>query len=208
MAKAKKMNLEFCSLAMTGFYAQSFAERPTWKRMIQDCIDTMKHMNVKTAFLPLGIKGDLVKYPELRSAIVQRLKEVGVMAKAAGVVVGIETSLDAKGDVTLLQEINSPSIKIYFNFSNPLEAGRDLHEELKILGAERICQIHATDKDGVVLENNTRMDMRRVKKTLDAMGWKGWLVVERSRDATEPTNVRKNFTANTNYLKSIFQKYK
>src|SRR5688572_24220181 len=42
MDKAKELNLEFCSLAMTGFYAQSFAERPTYEKMVQDCIDTMK----------------------------------------------------------------------------------------------------------------------------------------------------------------------
>lgn len=205
LAKANELKLEICSIAMTGFYAQSFAERPTWKRMIQDCIDTMKAMNVGIAFLPLGIKGDLVKYPELRPAIVERLRAAGSIAKEAGVVIGIETALDAKGEATLLEEISSPAVKIYFNFSNPLEAGRDLIEEIKILGADRICQIHATDKDGVVLEENTRLDMRKVKRTLDEMGWKGWLVIERSRDATEPHNVKKNFTANTNYLKSIFQ---
>jgi L-ribulose-5-phosphate 3-epimerase len=37
------------------------------------------------------------------------------------------------------------------------------------------------------------------------MNWKGWLVIERSRDQTDPTNVLKNFTANTTYMKSIFQ---
>jgi sugar phosphate isomerase/epimerase len=47
--------------------------------------------------------------------------------------------------------------------------------------------------------------MPAVKKTLDALGWSGWLVIERSRDARDSRNVRKNFGANTAYLKSIFQ---
>lgn len=203
--KAKELDLEICSIAMTGFYAQSFATRPTYQRMVQDCIDTMKALNVKVAFLPLGIKGDLVKNPELRPAIVERLKVVGKMAKKAGVVIGIETALDAKGDVQLLKDIDCKAIQIYFNFSNPLKEGRDLHQELRILGKKRICQIHCTDEDGVWLENNTRMDMRKVKETLDDIGYRGWLVIERSRDQKDPTNVRKNFTANTRYMKSIFQ---
>lgn len=203
--KAKELNLQICSLAMTGFYAQSFATRPTYQRMIQDCLDTMKAMNVKVAFLPLGTQGDLVKNPELRPAIVERLKVVGKMAQKAGVVVGIETSLDAKGEVALLNEIGSKHIQSYFNFSNPLKAGRDLCEELKILGKKRICQIHCTDDDGVWLQNNTRLDMNRVKQTLAEIGWEGWLVIERSRDANDPRNVKKNFGANTAYLKSIFQ---
>ena len=205
LAKAKELNLEICSLAMTGFYAQSFATRPTYERMVQDCIDTMKLMNVKVAFLPLGTQGDLVKNPELRPAIVERLKVVGKMAQKAGVVIGIETALDAAGEVQLLQEIGSKHIQIYFNFSNPLKNGRDLHQELRLLGRKRICQIHCTDEDGVWLQNNTRLDMNKVKQTLADMGWQGWLVIERSRDATDPRNVKKNFGANTAYLKSVFQ---
>ncbi len=61
------------------------------------------------------------------------------MAEDAGVVIGIETALSATEEVQLLKEINSPAIKIYFNFSNPLKEGRDLIKELKILGKERIC---------------------------------------------------------------------
>jgi sugar phosphate isomerase/epimerase len=203
--KARELNLTICSLAMTGFYAQSFATRPTYERMIQDCFDTMKAMNVRVAFLPLGVQGDLVKNPELRPAIVERLKVVGKMAKKAGVIVGIETALDATGEVALLKEIGSKHIQIYVNFSNPLKAGRDLYSELRIWGKKRICQIHCTDEDGVWLQNNTRLDMKKVKQTLDDMGWRGWLVVERSRDANDPRNVKKNFGANTAYLKSIFQ---
>jgi sugar phosphate isomerase/epimerase len=203
--KARELNLEICSLAMTGFYAQSFATRPTYQRMVQDCLDTMKALNVKVAFLPLGTQGDLRKNPELRPAIVERLKVVGAMAKKAGVIVGIETALDAKGEVALLNEIGSKNIQIYFNFSNPLKEGRDLNEELRILGRKRICQMHATDEDGVWLQNNTRLDMKKVKQTLADMGWEGWLVIERSRDASDARNVKKNFGANAAYLKLIFQ---
>lgn len=203
--KARELNLAICSIGMTGFYAQSFATRPTYQRMIQDCFDTMQAMGVKVAFLPLGVQGDLVKNPELRPAIVERLKVVGKMAKKAGVIVGIETALDARGEVELLKEIGSKHIQIYFNFSNPLKSGRDLYDELRILGRKRICQIHCTDDDGVWLQNNTRLDMPKVKQVLDDMGWKGWLVIERSRDASDPRNVKKNFGANTAYMKSVFQ---
>ena len=58
--QARALDLEICSLAMSGFYAQSFPERPTVTRMVRDCIDTMKQMRVKVAFLPLGVPGDLV----------------------------------------------------------------------------------------------------------------------------------------------------
>ncbi|KAA0993566.1 sugar phosphate isomerase/epimerase family protein [Dyadobacter aurulentus] len=203
--KAKELNLTFCSLAMTGFYAQSFAKRDGVEKMVGDCIQTMQEMNIKVAFLPMGVQGDLVKNPELRPQIVERLKMIAPLAEKAGIIIGIETALSAAEEVKLLNEVGSKAIQSYFNFSNALEAGRDVNEELRILGKNRICQIHCTDKDGVWLENNTRLDMPKVKKTLDKIGWEGWLVIERSRDATQPQNVKGNFGANTAYMKSIFQ---
>lgn len=202
---ARSLNIAISSIAMSGFYAQSFAERPEVEKMVQDCIDTMVQMNVKIAFLPLGVQGDLVKHPELRPAIVQRLKMVGANAEKAGVIIGVETALPAAEEVKLLGEIGSPAVKSYFNFSNALQAGRDLNQELKTLGAKRICQIHCTDTDGVWLQNNPRINMKEVKRTLDKMHWSGWLVIERSRDANDPRNVKKNFSANTAYMKSVFQ---
>ncbi|MEN0055510.1 MAG: sugar phosphate isomerase/epimerase family protein [Mucilaginibacter sp.] len=205
LGKAKELNLQIPSMGMTGFFAQSFAERPTAVKAVEDCINTMKQMNVKVGFLPMGIKGDLVKYPNLRPAIVSRLKEVGKIAEKAGVVIGIETALDAKGELKLLKDIGSPAVKSYFNFENAIQNGRDLNKELQILGKNYIAQIHCTNSDGQWLQNDPKVNLEQVKETLDKMGWSGWLVIERSRDAKDPRNVKWNFSANTTYVKSVFQ---
>ena len=204
--QARSLNLEICSLAMSGFYAQSFAERPTVPRMVQDCIDTMKAMNVRTAFLPLGVRSDLLQQPELRPQVVDRLKAIGKQAAQAGVIIGVETELPAAEQVALLKSVGSPAVKLYYNFANAVKHQRDLVEELRALGRERLCQIHCTNQDGVWLENDPQINLPRVKETLDTMGWSGWLVIERSRDANDARNVKKNFSANTAYLRSIFQK--
>lgn len=205
LVKARDLGLEIPSLAMSGFYAQSFAERPTVPRMVQDCIETMKFMDVKIAFLPLGVRSDLVQHPELRSAVVERLKLIGKQAQKAGVIIGVETELPADEQVKLLRDVGSPAIKIYYNFANAIQNNRDLIQELRILGAKRICQIHCTDQDGVWLQDDPKIDLARVKQTLDAMGWSGWLVIERSRKASDSRNVRANFGANTAYVKKVFQ---
>ena len=203
---ARNYQLEISSMAMSGFYGQSFLERANYKELVQECLNAMKVMNTKVAFLPLGgVKAGWENEPVLRAELVKRLKEVGDMAASEDLVIGIETQLDAKGEVKLLKEINSPGIKIYFKFQNALENGRDLCKELKILGKKRICQIHCTDTDGVTLPYNKRLDMNQVKNTLDKMGWSGWLVVERSRDKDDVHNVKKNYGANIEYLKQVFQ---
>ena len=204
---AREFQLEVPSIAMSGFYGQSFLERANYEELVRECLNAMKVMDAKVAFLPLGgIKAGWEGEPALRAEVVKRLKKVGDMAAAEGLVIGIETQLDAKGDVKLLKEIDSFGIKIYFKFQNALENGRDLCKELKILGKKRNCQIHCTDTDGVTLRFHERLDMNKVKKTLDKMGWSGWLVVERSRDKDDVHNVRKNYGTNIEYLKEVFQK--
>lgn len=203
--KAQENKVEISSIAMSGFYGQSILARDNYVDLVQDCLNTMKAMDVKTAFLPLG-PCDLAKNPEIRPELVRRMKVIGDMAAREERIIGIETSLDAQGDVELLKEIGSKGIKIYFKFQNALEAGRDVCTELKILGRDNLCElIHCTDTDGVTLDKNTRLDLKRVKKTLDSMGWSGWLVIERSRDASDVHNVKKNYGTNAAYLKSIFQ---
>ena len=86
-----------------------YHDLPPVPRMVQDCIDTMTAMNVRVAFLPLGVLGDLVQHPELRPAIVERLQAIGPKAEAAGVVIGIETALDAAGQGKRLPGTGSPA---------------------------------------------------------------------------------------------------
>src|SRR5258708_32589307 len=48
--KARDLDLEICSLAMSGFYGQSFAERPTVRRLLKDGIEPIKEWKVRGAF--------------------------------------------------------------------------------------------------------------------------------------------------------------
>ncbi|WP_301344220.1 TIM barrel protein, partial [uncultured Duncaniella sp.] len=185
------------SVAMSGFYGQSFLTHHNYKALVEDCLSTMRVMDSKVAYLPLGgIKEDWTKPGPARDELVKRLHVAGVMAEADGLVIGIRTPLDAKENIRLLKEIDSPGIKIYYSFQTALDNHRDIISELKTLGKDRICQIHASNTDGVTLDRDTALDMPKIKETLDKMGWSGWLVVERSRDVKEVRNVKKNFGTN------------
>ena len=189
---------------MSGFYAQSFAAREITP-MITDCIQTMKNMKVKVAYLPLGTQTDLVKNPELRPEVIKRLQWAGKEVGKIGGVIAIETSLSATEEKKLLDEVGSKYIKSSFNFANALDNKRDISSELKILGKKYLAQIHASNTDQFWLENDKAIDMPKIKQTLDEMKWSGWLIVERSRDVTQVHNVKANYGANVAYLKRIFQ---
>lgn len=203
---AAEYQIEVPSIAMSGFYGQSFLKHRNYRVLIDDCIKTMQVMGAKIAYLPLGGCGnDWKTDDEQRRRLVSRLHVAGEMAHSEGLVIGIRTGLSAKEDIKLLEQINSEGIQIYFSVQEALDNKRDLYKELKILGRKRICQIHISETDGVTLPHSKNIDMHRVKEQLDKMGWSGWLVVERSRDAGDVRNVKKNFGMNIRYLKEVFQ---
>ena len=203
---AAEYQIEVPSIAMSGFYGQSFLKHRNYRVLIDDCIKTMQVMGAKIAYLPLGGCGnDWKTDDEQRRRLVSRLHVAGEMAHSEGLVIGIRTGLSAKEDIKLLEQINSEGIQIYFSVQEALDNKRDLYKELKTLGRKRICQIHISETDGVTLPHSKNIDMHRVKEQLDKMGWSGWLVVERSHDAGDVRNVKKNFGMNIRYLKEVFQ---
>lgn len=203
---ADSLGIAVPSIAMSGFFAQSFLTRENYKDLVQDCLNTMEVMGAKVAFLPLGGSGHDWKQPgEAHTEMVRRLHEVGEMARLAGKTIAIRTQLNAQANLILLKEVNSPGIKIYYNLQDAVDQGRCVCKELKMLGTDNIAQIHASLTDSVTLDKDPRIDLRKVKKTLDKMNWTGWLVVERSRNAQDVRNVKGNFGTNVAYLKEIFQ---
>ena len=204
---ADSIGVKVPSMAMSGFFAQSFLKRENYRDLINDCLQSMDVMGAKVAFLPLGGSGHEWKEEgEARTELVRRLHEVGEMARLAGKVIAIRTQLDARANIKLLKEVDSEGIKIYYNLQDAVDNGRDPAKELKKLGAKRVVQIHASLTDSVTLDEDPRIDMYRVKKALDKMGWSGWLVVERSRNAKDVKNVKGNYGRNVAYLKEIFQR--
>ena len=206
---ADSLGIAVPSIAMSGFFAQSFLKRENYKDLVDDCLNTMDVMSAQVAFLPLGGSGDEWKQAgEARLEMVRRLHEVGEMALTRGKTIAIRTQQDARADLILLKEVNSEGIKIYYNLQDAVDQGRCVTEELKTLGRENIAQIHASLTDSVTLDKDPRIDLHKVKRTLDEMKWCGWLVVERSRNAQDVRNVRGNFGTNVAYLKEIFQNEK
>jgi alpha-L-rhamnosidase len=205
IAECNRLGLQISSIAMSAFYGQNFAKRDNYLPLTEETIAVMKALKVKNCFLPLTNITDMQKDPQLYALVVDRLKTIAKKAEAAGVVIGIETSMPAKEEAKLIDKVASPSIRSYVNISSILKRKGDICKELKTLGKERIVQIHISNTDGNWLQNDPAVNMMEIKKTLDKMGWAGWLVIERSRDTKDVHNVKWNYGANAAYLKKMFQ---
>ncbi len=206
---ADSLGVKVGAMAMSGFYAQDLSKKDTYLSLVGDCFDTMDKMGgVRVAFLPLGGCGnDWTTDKQKRSIIVRRLHEIGEAAKLRGKVVGIDTPLDAAGNLRLLKEIKSQGIAIFYKFQTIIEHGWDIGKDLQKLGARNICAIHATNTDSLWLRDDPAINMPAIRQVLDKMGWSGWLFVERSRDVKMVRNVKMNYGSNVRYLKETFNSY-
>ena len=206
---ADSLGIKVGAVAMSGFYAQDLTQKDTYMALAADCFDTMDKMgDVRVAFLPLGGSGN--EWPTdkaKRKVIVQRLHEMGEAAKARGKRIGLGTNFDAKENLRLLKEIKSDGIGIFYSFQTAIENGADICQDLKRLGAKNICAIHASNTDGVWLRDDSLVNLPAIRQTLDAMGWSGWLFVERSRNVKMVRDVKMNYGNNVRYLKETFNSY-
>lgn len=202
---ADSLGIAVGAVAMSGFYAQDLTKRDNYMELVADCFDTMDRMGSgPVAFLPLGGCGnDWATDKAKRAEVVRRLHDIGEEALRRGKRVGIDTPLDAKGNLKLLRDVKSEGIAIFYKWQTIVENGWDIAKDMKALGAKNICAIHASNSDRVWLRNDSTIDLLAIKRTLDNMQWQGWLFVERSRDTSMVKNVRMNYGANVHYLKEV-----
>jgi sugar phosphate isomerase/epimerase len=201
--EAAKFGIAISSLALSGFYAQSVAEHPRTVDYGVEMLEQASKMGVKVGFLPFAGKTDLTD-AATRAKVVERMKAIAAKAEKLDVVLGVSANQAADLTVKLLDDIGSPIVRAYYNTGDAVEAKRDVVAELKLLGKERICQIHLTGPDVALLQNGP-LDVPAVKAALDKIGYRGWLVLERARDPKKVKDVKGNYSANAAYLKSIFQ---
>ena len=166
---ADSLNIRIGAIAMSGFYGQDLTQRDNYLDLIEDCFETMDRMGgVRVAFLPLGGCGnDWATNKTKRKEIVNRLHAIGEAAKAHGKVVGIDTPLDAAGNLKLLKEVNSDGIAIFYKWQTIIENGWDIVKDMKKLGAKNICAIHASNTDSVWICNDPAINLPLIKQTLD-----------------------------------------
>ena len=205
LEQAKSLGLELSSLAMSAFYGQPVADHPSAEKFCNDWIDLMPRVGTTVGFLPVIFR----KEDERQAAVdkvVALMKNVAPRAERANVIIGLSTPLDAAANVKMLDAIGSSAVRIAYNCGEAIDDKRDVYAELRLLGKDRIAQVIPTLSDGVWLENDKRIDVPKLKQVLDALGWRGWLVLQRSRDASKARDVVYNFGSNAKYLKSVFQR--
>jgi sugar phosphate isomerase/epimerase len=110
--------------------------------------------------------------------VVALLQKVSPAAHDAGVTIGMETSLTPAEDRKLIELVDRPSVRVYYDLNNAemYHAGTAV-PGIQTLGKEFIRQVHLKNEDRV-LEQPGRVDWAAAVKALARVGYQGWFVFE------------------------------
>ena len=154
----------------------AYKSDPRTEQWVSDTVDVAHALGVRVILLAFFEKGDLRDDPAGQAEVVRRLKAVAPKAERNGVVLGIESWLNAADLMRILDAVNSPSVRVYYDLANSTQMGYDILAEIRRLGRERICEFHA--KENGSLLGQGRIDFPAVRKALDDIDYTGWLQIE------------------------------
>ncbi len=109
-------------------------------------------------------------------AVAAPLKELCREAERAKVTLGFENTLPAADGLRVLDKVQSPALKIYYDIGNATNLYKENPAEaIHAIGRDRICQFHFKDKTYL---GEGAVDVRSALAAIRAIGWRGYIVLE------------------------------
>ncbi len=111
--------------------------------------------------------------------LVSLLREIAPHAQEAGIVLGLENSLSPQENKELVDRIDHPSVKVYYDPDNMFHYGhaKEAVAGIQQLGKERIAAVHIKNR-GRILQNTWRIDWAAALQKLTDIAYGGWLIFE------------------------------
>lgn len=197
---SREQGIEIASLAMGILNRVPYAEDPRTEKWVADVVEVMPKLGVKICLLAFFGKGNINGERAKQDEVIRRLKKIAPQAEKAGVVLGVESRLNAEDHMRIVEEVASPAVQVYYDVANMNQQGYDIYKEIRQLGKDRICQFHM--KENGFLLGQGRIDFPRVKEAIDEIGYTGWLIIE-SATVRDKSRVE-CYQHNQKYLRSIF----
>ena len=194
-------DVAFHSLALGLLNGNPLAEQPRAAVWVIDAIEAAAALgasNVLMAFFGAGDlrfrdgSGEFVNEPEggfsvyrldeaKVTSVVETLRHIAPRAEDAGIRLGLENTITARQNLEIMERVSSPSLWVYYDVGNSTGNGYDVPSELRMLGNDRLCEVHLKDWRTPVLGSDEGMvDMPAVAAALRNIQYDKWLVLETS----------------------------
>ncbi len=113
--------------------------------------------------------------------VVAVLRQIVPRAEDVGVVMGLENTLTAKQNLEIIERVGSPMLQVYYDLGNSTHYGYDVPGEIRLLGRERICEVHIKDwKRSVFSQGEGEVGMATAAAALAEIGYDKWYCIETS----------------------------
>ena len=198
-AAARKAGLAVSSLAIGELNEVPYKSDPRTINWVSGSIDVCRALGVRVVLLAFFSKGDLRGDKDGTDEVVKRLKAVAPKAEKAGVVLGVESWLNADQHLAIIDRVGSRAVGVYYDVCNSHDAGYDIYKEIRKLG-RHICEFHM--KENGVLLGQGGVDFRKVREAMDAIGYSGWMQIEGAIPPGKPT--LESYQTNCAFLRRIF----
>lgn len=197
----RRYDVAFPSVAIGLLNSDPLAEQPRAAVWIIDAIEAAAALgatNVLMAFFGRGDlrlrddKGDFIDEPrdgfstyrlddDKVTSVVETLRQIAPRAEDAGIALGLENTITARQNLAIMERVGSESLQVYYDVGNSTGNGYDVPGELRLLGNDRICEVHLKDWNTPMLGSDEGMvDMSAVAAALSDIGYDKWLVLETS----------------------------
>lgn len=212
----KETGVQISSLAIGLLNKIPFSSTDRGEELVVECIQTMATLKKEAAQLddaelaskvaPDNVllaffgKGDINGKPKLIANVIEKLKRVAPMAEKHGITLGLETWLNEADHRHILEGVDSPAVKVYYDVANSNKMGYDIYQEIENLGSENICEIHC--KENGFLLGRGRIAFERLRGVIKRINYRGWLIIESA--VPKGMEVARAYQKNADYLRSVF----
>ncbi|GAB3501599.1 sugar phosphate isomerase/epimerase [Spirosoma knui] len=197
---AKQAGVAIGGLAIGLLNEIPYKSDPRTEQWVQDSVDVARALSVKNVLLAFFSNNDLRNDSKGTQVVIERLKAVAPKAERAGVVLGIESWLSAPEHLAILDAVGSPAVQVYYDVCNSTVMGYDIFKEIRTLGKDRICEIHL--KENGSLLGKGQVDLKKVRQTIDEIGYRGWLQIEGAVPKGQP--LLDSYRVNNETVRALF----
>jgi sugar phosphate isomerase/epimerase len=195
---ARKARISIASLAIGDLNDVPLKSDPRAEAWLGKAIEIAAAMDVRIILVPFFGKGELRNDPAGVDAVVAALKRLAPMAEARKVVLALESYLSAADHLAILERVGSPAVQVYYDVGNAQDMGYRVVDEIAALGSH-VVEAHA--KDTKDLYGKGSMDFAAVRRALEAIGFRGWFVIEGTK---MPLGVAESVRYDADYLRAVF----
>jgi sugar phosphate isomerase/epimerase len=197
----KQYGISFCSVAAGLMNQIPLKSEPETAVYVIDALEAASALGAKNILMAFFGKGDLrveiapEQYKNIGSGpfkeyeldhigvdrVVAALKQIAPRAEDLGLALGFENTLTAKQNLEIIGRVGSKLFQVYYDVGNSTAYGYDVPTELRLLGKDRICEIHLKDwKTSMLGSPEGQVNFQNVAQAIKEISYDKWFVLETS----------------------------